>query len=100
MCYEKDGISVCDDTLLESYINMLDYVDKEHSADHKDGYCDDEKKDCITCNWIADAEENLKSLQKIVPVFPDDETPITASDYTSKMFAFAFAVNLLLTGKD
>lgn len=50
------------DTILQSYENLLDYADTEHSEDHADGFCADEKADCLTCKWLADAAENCKKL--------------------------------------
>ena len=50
------------DTILQSFENLLNYVVTEHGQDHADGYCDDEKAECLTCNWLAEAAENLKKL--------------------------------------
>jgi len=47
------------DTLLESFENLLNYANAEHGQDHEDGFCADAKKDCVTCNWLADANKNL-----------------------------------------
>ncbi len=46
------------DTVLQSFENLLNYADAEHSSDHVDGFCQDEKKDCVTCNWLVDAHKN------------------------------------------
>lgn len=51
------------DSIKQSFENLLNYVETEHDADHRDGYCDDEKgSDCVTCNWLAEAKENYKKL--------------------------------------
>lgn len=50
------------DTILESYENLLHYAKTEHEADHDCGFCYDEFEDCVTCNWLAKAEENYEKL--------------------------------------
>ncbi len=56
------------DTVLQSYENLLSYAIAEHAGDHACGYCDDEKSECLTCAWLADAAENIKALQKPIVV--------------------------------
>jgi len=51
------------DTVLESYENLLSYANTEHEQDHADGFCDDEKSECVTCGWLADANKNIEALQ-------------------------------------
>lgn len=50
------------DTIMQSFENLLNYVDVEHGQDHADGFCQDEKKDCVTCRWLADAHKNYGIL--------------------------------------
>ncbi len=54
------------DTVLQSFENLLNYATAEHDADHKSGFCADEKPDCMTCNWLADADKNYGLLKKLV----------------------------------
>ena len=53
------------DTLLQSYENLLNYVMAEHAQDHADNFCEDKKSDCVTCNWLKDANKNYDLLKEL-----------------------------------
>jgi hypothetical protein len=54
------------DNLLQSFENLLNYANAEHGQDHSCGYIHEKPKDCITCNWLADANKNFTKLANLV----------------------------------
>ena len=53
-------------TVLQSFEDLLNYVESEHALDHRDGYCADKKSKCVTCIWLADANKNYDLLKKLM----------------------------------
>lgn len=53
------------DTVLESFENLLNYVQHDHGQDHADGFCADKVAKCITCSWLVDAIKNYDLLKKL-----------------------------------
>ena len=52
------------DTVVQSFENLLNFVDAEHRLDHADGLVEEDKgPKCITCNWLADAHKNYDVLR-------------------------------------
>lgn len=54
------------DNLLTSFETLLNYATAEHNQDHADEFCDDSKKDCVTCEWLRDADKNYDKLRDLI----------------------------------
>ena len=88
------------DSAIDSFASLLEYTLKEHTSDHKDGYCQDAANVCPTCIMLAQAKSNLARINLAVKKMPSDNVETPASVFHHQMTSFGYNIFAILTGKD